>query len=68
MPDEVTSAKPSPRPKRCWFRFSLRTLIAVVTVLCIWLGIQVNAARRQPASIKESEAFDRWQIAGCRQN
>ena len=26
------------RPKRRWFRFSLRTLFVVVTVFCVWLG------------------------------
>jgi hypothetical protein len=30
-----------------WLRFSLRTLLVVMTVLCVWLGIKVNAARRQ---------------------
>ena len=30
------------KPKRRWFRFSLRTLFVLVTLLCIWLGYQVN--------------------------
>ena len=30
------------KPKRRWFRFSLRTLFVLVTVLCVWLGYQVN--------------------------
>src|SRR5215471_13446031 len=33
--------------KSRWFRFSLRTLLLLITALCVWLGIQVNAARRQ---------------------
>ncbi len=32
---------------RRWFRFGLRTLLIAITVLCIWLGFKVNAARRQ---------------------
>jgi hypothetical protein len=28
--------------KRRWFRFSLRTLFVLVTILCLWLGYQVN--------------------------
>jgi hypothetical protein len=37
--------------KRRWFRFSLRTLFVLVTVLGIWLGIQVDAARRQKEAV-----------------
>jgi hypothetical protein len=33
--------------RRRWFRYSLRTFLIVVTAICIWLGLQVNAARRQ---------------------
>ena len=37
------------RPR--WLRFSLRTLLVVMTVLCVWLGIKVNAARRQKEAL-----------------
>ena len=30
------------KPKRRWFRFSLRTLFIFVTIVCIWLGFQVS--------------------------
>jgi len=33
--------------KTRWLRFNVRTLLLVITVLCVWLGLQVNAARRQ---------------------
>jgi len=36
-----------PKRKRRWFRFSLRTLLVVLTLLCVWLGIKVNSARNQ---------------------
>jgi hypothetical protein len=26
------------KPKRRWLRFSIRTLLAVVTIFCVWLG------------------------------
>jgi hypothetical protein len=39
------------KPKRCWFRFSLRTLLVLMTVLCVWLGFKVNAARRQKEAV-----------------
>jgi Leucine-rich repeat (LRR) protein len=38
-------------PKRRLLRFSLRAMFVVVTALCIWLGIQVNAARRQREAV-----------------
>ena len=34
-------------PKRRWFRFSLRTMFVVVTVLCVWLGYQLNWIRQR---------------------
>ena len=37
--------------KSRWFRFSLRTLLLLIAVLCVWLGIQVNAARRQREAV-----------------
>jgi hypothetical protein len=34
-------------PKRRWAQFSLGTMFVVVTVLCVWLAVQVNRAHRQ---------------------
>ena len=39
------------KPKRRWFKFSLRTLLVVMTALCVWLGFKVNAARRQKEAV-----------------
>jgi hypothetical protein len=39
------------KPKHRWFRFSLRTLLVLMTVLCVWLGFKVNAARRQKEAV-----------------
>ena len=36
-------------PRRRWFRFSLRTLFVVVTVLGCWLGYQLNWIRERHA-------------------
>ena len=41
-----------PVAKRRWFRFSLRMLLVAVTVLCVWLGFKVNAARREKESVE----------------
>ena len=43
-------AEPIKRRPR-WLRFSLRTLLVVITVLCVWLGFKVNAARRQKEAV-----------------
>src|SRR5262245_46529558 len=40
------------RLKRRWFRFSLRTLLIVVTVVGVWLGIVVNHARGRREAIR----------------
>jgi hypothetical protein len=45
-----------PRPKRRWFRFSMRTLFAVVTVVCVWVGWNVNAVRTRQSMRKDIEA------------
>lgn len=39
------------KPKRKWRQFSLRALLLVITVVGVWLGIQVNSARKQKAAV-----------------
>jgi hypothetical protein len=38
-------------PRRRWLRFSLRSLLILITVLSIWLGVKVNQARRQKEAV-----------------
>ena len=47
------------KPKRRRFRFSLRTLFVLVTVLCIWLGSQASTVyhRRQLLSRLDPVVF-----------
>jgi hypothetical protein len=40
--------EPTPT-KRRWFRFSLRTMFVLVTVLCIWLGHSLTWIRQRHA-------------------
>src|SRR5215471_11590959 len=42
---------PSANPRPRWLRYSLRTLLLLMTGLCIWLALQVNAARRQREAV-----------------
>ena len=42
-------------PKLRWFRFSLRTLFVLITVLCIWLGTQVNFISQRHAFLRMLE-------------
>ena len=44
--------RPCPSDNRRWFRFGLRTMLLALTVLCIWLGFKVNAARRQHDAVQ----------------
>ena len=41
-----------PAPKRRWLRFSVRTLLIAVTVLCVWLGWQVSVVRERAQMLK----------------
>ena len=39
------------QPRRRWFaRFSLRTAFVLVTLVCVWLGVQVNRAKNERAA------------------
>ena len=42
----------SPKPKRRWLKLSLRTLLILLTIGCIWLGWTVNRARQQRAAVE----------------
>ena len=48
----MTDKSQPPATRRRWFRFSLRMLLVVVTVLCVWLAFKVNAARRQKLAVE----------------
>src|SRR6476646_10397108 len=55
-----------PRRRR-WFRFSLRTLLIAITLLCVWLGLTFNRANdeRHAAAVIEDahgEIVYDWQI------
>ena len=43
--------------RRKWFQFSLRGLLALLTVLAIWLGVSVDAAHEQYEAVKAIETL-----------
>ena len=48
-------------PRR-WFRFSLRTMFVVVTVLCVWLGWESSVVRQRQGVLKELRASPGFEI------
>ncbi len=58
MPPDSSGAVQNPKyPRRRWLRFSLRTMLVVVTVFGVWLGIKVDEARRQKAAVEKLQAL-----------
>jgi hypothetical protein len=55
-PAVATSAVTIPQRRR-WLRFSLRSLLILITVLSIWLGVKVNQARRQKEAVAALSAL-----------
>jgi hypothetical protein len=60
----------TPAPKRRWFRFSLRTLFAVVTVAAVGLAYEMNWIRQrheliaQANASEESRSHSMWDMYG----
>src|SRR5262245_33675445 len=47
------------RPSRRWLRFSLRTLLVLVTVFCVWLGWQVSIVHERKAALAKPGIVER---------
>ena len=43
------------RARRGRYQFSIRGLLLLITVLCVWLALQVNGARRQRDAVRAIE-------------
>ena len=44
------------KPRRRWLQISLRSMLAITTLICVWLAVQVNNARRQRDAVTAIEA------------
>ena len=53
MPAMETIAR---NPRRRWLQISLRSMLAITTLICVWLGVQVNNAHRQRDAVAAIEA------------
>jgi hypothetical protein len=40
------------KAQRHWLRFSLRTVLVIVTICCVWLAWQVSVVRERKAMLK----------------
>ncbi|MEX2114425.1 MAG: hypothetical protein WD845_14620 [Pirellulales bacterium] len=49
----MTDGPMTPAPKRRWLRFSLRTLFVVVTVICVWFGLNLHAVRQREQFLRD---------------
>ena len=49
------------RPRRRWYRFSLRTLFVLLTLFCVWLGVQVKWIRDRHEAVRACPA---WIMSG----
>ena len=50
----------SRRPPRRWLSFSVRTLLVLITLVGIWMGLRVNAARRQEQAVAAIQKLGGW--------
>ena len=49
-------------PKRRWFRFSLRTLFVIVTLVALWLGYELNWIRERRKFLNAPGVFESTSI------
>lgn len=57
---EVAEPKATVPPKRRWFRFRLRTLLIVLTVISVALGLYVRSARIQQEAVQAIRDYGGW--------
>ncbi|MCH7727434.1 MAG: hypothetical protein IH991_13270 [Planctomycetes bacterium] len=48
----MTSEPTKPKPSRRWLQFSLRTMLALLTVACVWFGWLAYKANEQRKAVE----------------
>ncbi len=48
----MLSNEANAKPKRRWFRFSLRTMLVAITIVTVWLGWNLHAVRQRKAALQ----------------
>ena len=56
----------SDKPRRSWFRFSLRTLLILMTLLCCWLAWESSIVRQRKALLSQMQASGAFHITPAR--
>ena len=56
----MATEPPKPKRKRHWFRFSLKTLVLVLTVFGIWLGLLVHRVNKQKEAVQWVKDHGGW--------
>jgi hypothetical protein len=46
----------TPARKRRWLRFSLRTMFVVMTIICVWFGLNLHAVRQREQVLRDLKA------------
>jgi hypothetical protein len=54
--DAPAPASSQPKSRHRWFRFSLRAMLLMVTLLCMWLGVTANRANQQRRAAERIKA------------
>jgi HEAT repeat protein len=54
----TTTTSASACPKRRWFQFSLRTMLILTTVVCVWLGYNVRQHHAEQAVIAQVQLLN----------
>lgn len=56
----TTNPQPVAKPHRRWLQFSVRTMLVVLTLLCLWLGNVAINAYRQRAAVQRIQDLGGW--------
>jgi hypothetical protein len=59
QPGDSATMTPTTAPRRRWFSYSLRTLFVLVTVVAVWLGLELRFVRERESWLQVNKALIR---------